>query len=343
MKNNITKLFITLVTLMAYGCADNTLDEEPLDDNFPFQLVLDAEEGGDLPDAEDYAVEIKFADYLPDLDLPNTTITLAYEIMDVEDDMVGIVSIDKIIYEVEVDDCVYERELDFTASADGLSGVVTISPDADLGSVPESFEIVFVLPGSDDTEGSFKVEFSGLQSSENLLLGSPNVFEYSVLDNEVAGEWELEIETEEQFERFKEVFGPLNSELESLTFEDITGKLTAEFEFEEMKFLIELVETEEVTTCEDGETETEVENKEIEFEAEYDAEDSEIEFEGSHEIINDDGLVEDELDFIAEATYERNVETLVLIFFSIIDEDNFMEGEELFSAEDGISFAFKKN
>jgi hypothetical protein len=343
MKNHITKLFIGLVALVAFNCADNTLDEEPFDDNFPFHLVLDAEEGGDIPHAEDYAVELKFADYLPDLDLPNTTITLAYEITDVAVDMVGIVSIDKIIYEVEVDDCVYERELDFTASADGLSGVITIPPDPDLGSVPESFEIVFVLPGSEDTEGGFKVEFSNLQSSENLLLGSPNVFEYSILDNDVAGEWELEIETEEDFERFKEVFGPLNSELESLNFEDITGKLTAEFEFEEMRFVLELVETEEVTTCEDGETETEIENKVIEIEAAYDEEDSEVEFEGSHEIINDEGLVEDELDFIAEAGYDRDDETLVITFFSIIDEDNYKEGEELFSAEEGVIFSFKKD
>ncbi len=343
MKNHITKLSIALVTLLAFSCADNTLDEEPLDDNFPFQIVLDAEEGGDLPDAEDYAVELKFADYLPDLDLPNTTITLAYQITDLEDDMVGSVSIDKIVYEVVVDDCVYERELDFTTSADGLTGVITIPPDPDSGYVPESFEIVFVLPGADDTEGGFKVEFSDLQSSENLLLGSPNVFEYSVLDNEIAGEWELEIETEEDFEQFKEVFGPLNSELENLTFEDITGKLTAEFEFEEMKFVLELAETEEVTTCEDGETETEIENKELEIEADYDAEESEVEFEGSHEIINDDGLVEDELDFIAEANYQRDVETLVLTFFTIIDEDNYAEGEELFSNGEGISFSFKKN
>jgi hypothetical protein len=339
------KSLIIIAVALLFGCADNTLEEEPLDDNFPFQLVLDAEEGADIPDAEDYSVEVKFADYLPDLSLPNSTITLAYTLTDLEDDMIGNVVIDKIVYEVELDDCVYERELEFTSEGDGLTGVISITSDVDFGSVPESFEIVFTLPGLDDTEGGFKFELSNLKSSANLLLGFPQVFEYEVLDNDVAGEWELEIESEEEFENFKEVFGSLNPELEELSFDEITGKVKAEFEFEEMKFEIELVETEEVTTCEDGEEETETENKVIEIEAEYDAEDGEIEFEGSHEILNDNGLVEDELDFIIESEYELNEidETVVFNFLSVIDEDNFKEGEELFRSDNGISFTFKKD
>ncbi|MBA4058100.1 MAG: hypothetical protein C0490_25505, partial [Marivirga sp.] len=170
-----------------------------------------------------------------------------------------------------------------------------------------------------------------------------NVFEYSVLENEVAGEWELEITSEEEFEQFKKIFGQLNSELDALTFEDITGKVVAEFEFEEMNFVLELAETEEVTTCEDGETETEVINKEIEIEAEYDAEDNEIKFEGSHEIVDDDGLVEDELDYIIETVYELSGDNLILTFHKIIDEDNYRSGEELFYAEDGISFYFARD
>jgi hypothetical protein len=336
---------IVLAAALLVGCADNSLDENPNDENFPFQLVLDAEEGADLADAEDYKVEIKFADYLPDLELPGSTITLDYTIIALEDDMIGNVVIDKIVYEVELDDCVYERELDFTSEGDGLTGTISISADEDLGTVPEAFEIVFTLPGNDDTEGSFKVEFSNLQSSENLLLGFPRVFEYEVLDNDVAGEWELEIASEEEFEKFKEVFGKLNPDLEELTFEEITGKVKAEFEFEELKLEIELVETEEVTTCEDGEVETETENKVIEIEAEYDAEDGEIEWEGSHEIINDNGLVEDELDFVIECEYELNEvdETITFNFLSVIDEDNYEEGEELFKSDDGISFTFVKD
>lgn len=343
MKSRFNKIVLGLITSIVIGCADNTLEIEPLDDNFPFQLILDAEEGADLPDAEDYGVELKFADYLPNLNLPNTPITVAYKITDIEDDMIGNVTIDKIVYEVEEEDCVYQRELDFTSSDDGLSGIITIAPDPDLGSVPETFEIIFTLPGEDDTKGNFKVEFSNLQSSANLLLGSPNVFEYSVLDNDIAGEWELEITSEKEFGQFKELFGPLNPQLQDLSFADLTGKITAEFEFEEMKFMLELAETEEVTSCEDGETETEVVNKEIEIEAEYDAEDNEIEFEGSHEIIDDGGLVTDELDYGIEAIYEVSDEGLVLTFYKIIDEDHYKPGAELFYSEAGISFSFEKD
>lgn len=342
MKSHLNKILFALVTGVAISCADNTLEQEPLDTNFPFQLVLDADEGADLPDAGDYGIEVKFADYLPDLRLPNTSITLSYTITDVEGNMAG-VAIDKIVYEVEEGDCVYERELDFTPAADGLSGTITIAPDASLGSVPAEFEVVIALPGEEDTEGSFTVEFSNLQSSENLLLGYPNVFEYSVLDNDLAGEWEYEISSEEEFARFKGLFGPLNPELESLSFADITGKVVAEFEFEEMKFILELAETEEVTTCEDGESETEVVYKEIEFEAEYDAEDNELELEGSHELISDEGLIEAELDYKTEATYEIDGENLLLTFYKIIDEDNYQPGEELFYVEEGISFTFVRD
>ncbi len=340
---NINSLL--LVSALFFGCADNTFDELPLDNNFAFQLVLDVEEGADLPDAEDFGLEVKFADYLPDLDLPGSTIILSYEIFDLEDDMVGNVVIDKVIYEIELDDCVYERELTFTSAGDGLNGTITISPDADLGTVPEAFEIVFTLPGLDNTEGSFKMQLSNLQSSANLLLGYPRVFEYNVLDNDVAGEWQLEIKSEEEFEEFKAVFGELNPDLQELSFEDITGSIKAEFGFEEMKFEIELVETETIVTCEDGEEETEIENKVIEFEAEYEAEDGELVLEGSREIINDAGLVEDELDFIVEGEYEIDEveDTVIFRFFSVIDEDNYREGEELFQRSEGVIFTFKKD
>jgi hypothetical protein len=332
-----------LCCALVTGCADNKLDEDPKDSNFPFRLIVDAEEGGDLPDAEDYDLEITFADYTGEL--PAETITVGYTISDLEDDMTGNVAIDKIVYEVELDDCTYERELDFTPAADGLSGTITIAADPDLGSVPESFEVVFTLPGADETEGTFTFELHTLESTGNVILGFPATFEYEVLDNDVAGEWALELEDEAMFEAFKEVFAPLNSELDALDFADITGTVKAEFEYGEMKFVVELAEEEEVTTCEDGETETEMVNKEIEIEADYDAEDGEVELEGSHFITGDDGEVEDELDFTVEAEYETNEvdETVTFTFFKVIDEDNFQEGEELFRKDTGFAFTFFKD
>lgn len=335
MKKIYSFFIVTLV--FATACGDNDLGVNPENENYPFRLVMDAEAGADLANAEDYGIEVVFADYLGNL--PNEAITLTYEITDLEDDMAGAVEIDKVVYEVELEDCVYERELEFTA--DGLTGTIIVSPDADLGSIPESFEIIVTLPGFDGAAGSFTFAITALQGPDNVILGLPAAFEYEVLDSEVAGAWEFEIGSEEEFETFKEVFGVVNAELAALEYADITGKVTAEFEFEEMKFVIELTEEEEVTTCEDGQVETEIENKVIEFEAEYDAEDGELEFEGSHEVEDDGAVVE--LDFNIEAGYSVDGSELVITFFRIIDEDNQGDGNELFLSATGISFTFYKD
>lgn len=335
MKKKLYQTIIAISLLLMVSCADNELDVTPNDDNFPLQLIIDADEGGDLADAEDYGLEIKFADFIGKL--PSETITLTYEI-EGEDDFTQ-VEIDKVVYEVEVDDCTFERELDFDPS----SKTITLSKDVDLGTLPDAFEVVFILPGADDTEGAFKFKITNLTTvNENIVVGQPNEFEYEVLDNEVAGEWVWELESEEDLEEFKEVFGSVSPDLQELAFEDMleddgARSIRIQFEYGEMKFEIELEEEEEV--CEDGEVDTD--NKQIEIEADYDAEDGELELEGSHLIINeDDGEVEDELDFIVEAEYsiDEENETITITFLKITDEDNFEEGEELFSSEKSFTF-----
>ncbi|MGC3944687.1 MAG: hypothetical protein QM762_09220 [Chryseolinea sp.] len=330
-----------LFVVFGWSCVDNDLDVYPNDENFPLQLVLDADEGADLPDAEDYGLEVAFADHIGDL--PGQELTLHYSIEDLEGDMAGSVVIDKVVYEYEDDDCVFERELEFTAEGEGTSGTITIHVDDDLKTVPESFDIVFTLPGNDDTEGSFKFTLSDLSGGSNVILGAPLTFEYAVLDTDVAGEWKMELDSEEAFDQFKAVFGPLNPSLEELSFDDVTGEVTAEFEFGEMKFVVQLAEEEQVTTCEDGEIETEMEHLEIEVEADYDAEDGELSLEGSHFILGGDGEVEDELDFQIEATYDVVSETMTIKFLKVIDEDHFAEGDELFADEAGATFTFEKD
>jgi len=339
MKKYLYGLLMTSAAGLATGCADNELEQYPLTKNYPFRLVVDTEEGGDLPDAEEYDLEITFADYIGTL--PVSPITIQYEITDLEGHMEGAVVIDKIVYEVELMDCVYERELEFTGE---LTGIITIAPDPDLGTVPESFEIVFALPGLENTEGKFVFQMKELEGHD-VILGAPVMFEYEVLDNDVAGEWVLKISSEEEFVNFMKIFAPLHAEGNELAFEDITGKITAEFEFDEMKFVIELAEEEEVVTCENGDTETELAHREIEIETEYDAEDGDLEFEGSHFIIGDDGEIDDEQDFSMDAAYELD-ETNKMVtfsFFRVVDQDNYEEGSELFMNEEGISFVFYRD
>ncbi|MEQ8473018.1 MAG: hypothetical protein RIC35_17620 [Marinoscillum sp.] len=310
-------IYLLTVALLT-ACAFDEPDTQINDTNFPLRLQI-AEEGADLADAEDYDIEISFADYLGAL--PSTEIMLTYEI-EGEGDFAG-AAIDEIIYEFEEDDCVFEREIAFTANT------ITIPVDPDLGTVPEEFEVVvnFGLPEDTEAEdGEFKFIISNIATSANVVFSDANEFEYGILDNDVAGEWVLEI-NESDFERFKEVFGSVSADLAELSFLDITGEIKFEFEFEEMKIEIELNEQEEVTECENGEIKTDTENLVIEIEADYDAEDGELALEGSY--YNEDG---EEVDFIVEAEYSIDDDgDLTITFMSTIDEDHYEVGDELFS------------
>jgi len=329
-----SKLFIIAsMSLLVFNCADNELDVSPNDQNFPLQIILDADEGGEVAGTEDYGIEITFADYVGEL--PNDNVVLTFE-LEGEDDFEDAIEIDKVVYEVELDGCVYERELALNPS----NRTITLTRDADLGTLPESFEVIVVLPDDEDVQGGFTFRLTGLQSANRqITLGAIREFEYEVLDNDVAGEWELEFDDEEDFEAFQELFGVINADLNNLAFADIDGAVTLEFGFGEAQFEIELVETEEV--CEEGETETE--NKTVELEADYEAEDGEIAFEGSHFLVDDEGNITDEVDFIVTATYRlsEDGEELTITFTRIIDEDNFRSGEELFAGT--RTFTFEKD
>ncbi|HAC24056.1 MAG TPA: hypothetical protein DCE81_03980 [Cytophagales bacterium] len=322
---------IAIITVLLVSCADNELEVKPLNANFPFQLVLDAEEGGDLPDAEDYGLEIKFADFLGEL--PEQTVTIDYKLSDLTDDMVGAVEIDEVIAEVEDD----EVALNFTQSPDKLSGTITLNIPA-TGELPESLEVVFKLPGEEDTffaAGGFKFTISNLRAGgANMVLGYPDEFEYEVLDHELAGSWKYEITNQGELDDFQDVFGPINADLAQLSFADVkVGEVIEveyEFEYEEMKIVIVYLNSDD-------------EEVEIEIEADYDFDDGELELEGSYLVFGDDGEVEDELDFIVEAEFEITGSDLTISYFKVIDEDNFDDGEELFFRESGVSFTLEKD
>lgn len=312
-KNTIWAAF----TLLLGACALDEPEVKVQDENFPFRLLID-EEGADLADTEDYGIEISFADYLGEL--PANAITLTYELSG-EGDFAG-ATIDEIIYEYEDDDCVFVREVAFTENT------ITIPVDTDLGTVPEAIEIVVLMNESGEfaTDSEFTLEITDLSSPDNVLFSDANAFTYEILDNDLAGAWVLQLRNEAEFVSFQEVMGTISTDLSALSFDEITGDVKLEFEFEEMKIEIELKEEEEVTECEDGEVETEIENLVIEIEADYDAEDGELELEGSY--FNED---DEELDFIIEAEYELMRGRSTIIISTIIDEDQFETGDELFS------------
>ncbi|UXX77674.1 hypothetical protein N7E81_09870 [Reichenbachiella carrageenanivorans] len=312
----IKYIFLLAAITFLAACAKDEPEVEINDTDFPYRLVID-EEGADLADAEDYKIEISFADYLDEL--PSSPITLTYTLSG-EDDFVN-VAIDEVLYIYEDEDCEFEREITFDDQS------ITIPVDANLGTVPEEFEIVvaFNLPGSEASDGSFKLAITSIDTQENVVVNDLSEFEYEILDNDLAGEWVLDLD-ETGFTDLKAVFGSISSDLNDLSFSEITGEVKFEFEFEEMKIEIELIEEENVTSCENGETETETENLIVEIEADYAAEEGELEMEGS--FFNDEG---EEIDFISEAAYEISGDNLTLTFVKVIDsDDHFQEGDELF-------------
>ncbi len=313
---------LLLGSLLA-SCALEEPETKIEDTNFPLRLQID-EEGAALADAEDYGIEIAFADYIGDL--PANEIVLTYSLVG-EDDFAN-AEIDEILYEYEDGDCVFEREIDFT------SETITIPVDTDLGTVPAEFEITvaFNLAGSEAAEGGFAFEITEVQSADGVLFNQINAFEYEILENDAAGEWVLEFADEAAFESFKSVFGLVSTDLAEIEFSEIAGEVVFEFEFEEVKIEIELNEMEEVTVCEDGVPTIEEESLVIELEAEYEVEGGEITLEGSY--FNEDG---EELDFIIEGEYATATDELTVTFKSVLDQDHYEEGDLLFEGESNFT------
>ena len=326
----ISNIFFLITLLFTVACTDGEPEIEVMDENFPFRLQFGSEEGAALPNAEDYDVDIEFADYLDDL--PSEQIVLTYSLSG-EGDFAG-VTIDEILYEYEGEfqgvECVYEREIIFDGST------ITLPVDPDMGTVPEEFKIVlaFNLTGDEAADGSVEFEIAGLTTGADVLFNAITTFEYEILDNDLAGEWVAELNGESDFSNLVAALGTISSDLAALDFSEINADLEVkfEFEFEEMKMEIELEEEEEVTECENGESETEMENLVVEIEAEYDAEDGEFELEGSY--FNED---EEELDFLMTGEYTKETDaTITFTIINIINEDGdvLFDGSYSFTIEE---------
>ena len=342
------------------SCVDQEF-VEPIDGENEelFILALDAEEGGAYESETDYGLEIAFLDYFGEL--PQAEVLISFQLKDAEGLDIGPADdqlhIKEVIY--EIDDCT-EGELAFTFNNDG-SGTITLLPDAEIGMV-EAFEIVFNLPFEvviedgeeeeiallddavqNDEDRGFVFEITGIDSDNSVIDFNPiREFEYVVLDDEtITTEWVLDISEQAVFDQFKEAFSYISFDLSNLEYEEV-DEIKFEFEFEEMAIVIVLNELEdEADECDP----TEFDNKEIEIEADFDAEDGELELEGSYFVFSeDDGEIEDELDFILKAIYSLDFEneTLTISLQSLEDEDNFNE-EAYFSADNAYTFILNRD
>lgn len=287
MKNILKISLIFLFTILMSGCYEQDL-QPVTEEDFPLQILLDANEGGTYESEDSYGLKVTFDGSVDEVVNENgeviagspggtrgpaaTDLVVEFMIENLEGLNLGAdLAIDEVIY--EIDDCT-EGSAAFTLNNDG-SGTFTIPAGV------EEVEIVFSLDDAvidndiENTEDKgFEMMLTGIQGApEDVLLNINNVFEYSVLDDEsVFNEWIMDHTNAGLLDNFIALFSPVSEDLESLTAADIE-EVIFEYGYEEVKIVVVLAETEMVEEC----GETEEENLELEIEGEFEAEEGEIE------------------------------------------------------------------
>jgi hypothetical protein len=263
-------LAIALLT----GCSKENDDlEKPLtSEAFPQVIRMDDEEGGGLEDEDKFSFEITLNDRVdPEGEelggkvVPlNNDVTVSFAVKDLE----GFSKLSDYIKDVsafyEVDDC---TEKDVTIQFDVNTGTGTVVFPKGAESVEVEFETDedFFNDGVlNSRERSLVVEITGVQTSGEAVTFNPEIeFKFEILDDEgIHGDWELDASDPVQFDTFKSLFGLISDDIKDLKADDVE-KIEISFEFNEVKVLVELKETETVEEC----GQTEVVNKVIEIEA----------------------------------------------------------------------------
>lgn len=279
-------LFALLCMGLSFSACDKKNDDllTPLSsEEFPQVLVLADEGDGELEDEDKFSFSITLADRKdPDGDelggkvIPlNAPVTVQFEITDFE----GFDKISDYIKDVsafyEIDDCDDE---DVDIQFDVSTGQGTVVFPAGVEEIEIEFETDDALFDDNEfntTERSVTIQLTGIAGAgPDVVVNRTGKFVYEVQDDEaIYGEWKLDVSDPDEFNRFKELFGLINDDIKNLDAKDVEEIVLA-FEFEELKAIVVLKETEQVNDC--GTIETE--NKIIEIEAEIeDIDDSELE------------------------------------------------------------------
>jgi len=327
------KLFvITALSVVGMaGCYDQAI-HPVTEEAFPLKVVLDVTEGGTYESEDEYGLEVTFDGGVDPVEDENgeiiagspegtrgpfsKDITVMFKLKDAEGIVIGSeVSLSEVKYVDPADEC-NELEAAFTFNGDG-SGSFTIPQQV------EKVELVFSLDDGavddnlvNDDDRSFVLEMTGLSGAtgNEVILDINNEFEYKVLDDEdIFTEWVLDHTNPDALSAFITLFSPVNEDLESLIADDI-NEIKMGFEYDEVKIVVELVETEMEEEC----GEIEEKNLEIEIEGEFEVEDGAIE-------IDFENADEDEFAYEGSYTVTQGDPNLLGITLSGEDED----GEEV--------------
>jgi hypothetical protein len=278
---NIRYILLPVLMLLFSACdkKNDNLVTPLVETDFP-QILLLADEGdGELEDEDKFSFKIKLADKAdPDgkelggkIVPLNDDVTVNFEIADFK----GFDAISSFILDAkafyEIDDCTTSEDenihLNLVFDRNTGKGSVTFPKGV------EEIEIEFETDADFFDDNIFNEDTRKLEikltsvnaNGQKVVVNKDNAFEFRVLDDEaIYGEYELDIDNNEAFEKYIALFGLINADVKDLKPEDVE-EIKIEFQYGEFKAVIVLKETELLTEC--GETETV--NKEIEIEGEF--------------------------------------------------------------------------
>lgn len=291
---------LTSIILLIAGC-DKKNDDlvHPLAaTEFPQVIRFDDEGDGDLEDADEFSFTLTLNDR-PDPsgdEIAGTVIpleqdvTVLFELKEWEGFNLPADYIKGVKAFYEIDDCTTSEDMgvDLGVQFDPVTkkGSVRFPKDvAEIEVVFETDEDFFDDGMLNEDERSLTLAITGLQNNTtDITFNKALEFKYEVLDKDgIHGDWELDHENPAEFNAFKELFGLVNDDIAALDADDVE-KIELSLEYDEVKVVVELKETETVEECGD----VEIVNKVIELEADLEelstlASEGDLEFAGEIE------------------------------------------------------------
>lgn len=297
-------LLFAAVLLSACEKKNDDLVKPLIEGDFPQIILLSDEGDGELEDENKFSFKMMLADR-PDPDgkelggkvIPlNENVTVNFEISDFK----GFSTLSTYLLDAkafyEIDDCTTseDKDIDLGLVFDKNTGKGSVTFPKGVEEIEIEFETndkMFDDKLFNVTERKMEIRLTSINpNGQKVVVNDQNKFEYIVLDDEaIYGEYELDIDDEDQFSAYINLFGLINEDIKNLKSSDVE-EIKVEFQYGEFKATIVLKETEEVDEC--GEMETV--NKEIEVEGEF-------------EDLEDDKLAGD-LEFVGDIEQENGTE-----------------------------------
>ncbi len=272
-------LLLALVLLSACEKKNEDLVKPLVEGDFPQILMFSDEGDGELEDEDKFSFKITLADR-PD----PTGKELGGKVIPLEADVTvnfevssfkGFSKLSDYLLDAtafyEIDDCTTseDEDIDLKLVFDKNTGKGSVTFPKGV----EEIEIEFETDEDLFDDKIFNTQSRKLEINltsvdphgQKVVVNDQNTFEYLVLDDDgVYGEYELDIDDQEQIQNYIKLFGVINEDVKGLKAGDIE-EIKIEFQYGEFKAIVVLKETEEVEEC--GERETV--NKEIEIEGDF--------------------------------------------------------------------------